>query len=232
MKIPNASFYSKILLQTGLYFFSLLSYSQTPDTLSCMPEHHAKKVKEFSAEPVVKGKIVFLGNSITEMGPWQGLRGDTGILNRGIGGDISYSILNRLNEVLQRKPSKLFMMVGINDLAKGIEVKTILSNCRLIIEKVKSESPETQVYLQSLLPVRPDHASFPQGYDKQEKILHLNACLKVTADSLAVNFIPLYPLFADKNGVLNSRYTIDGLHLNQKGYKLWVNYLKNEGYIP
>jgi lysophospholipase L1-like esterase len=196
-----------------------------------MPDHYRDRVAAFNAEPIVPGKIIFLGNSITEMGPWQLMRPQGSILNRGIGGDVSFSILSRLNDITARRPSKLFLMAGINDLSKEIPEDVILGNCRKIIEKLRKGSPATIVYMQSVLPVNPLNASFPKGYNKKREIESLNKQLVSLAGSLHVKYINLYPLFADSAGSLKEGYTSDGLHLNQKGYDIWVDYLKKEKYL-
>src|SRR5688572_12322326 len=76
------------------------------DTIPFIPDHTRERVALFEKEPVVTGKIIFLGNSITEMGKWAALTGDNSVINRGIGGDITYGILRRLDDVIKRKPSK------------------------------------------------------------------------------------------------------------------------------
>ena len=94
-------------------------------------------MEKFKSEPMVTGKIVFLGNSITEMGDWKKLTGDSTVINRGIGGDITFGILQRLDEVLNRKPSKIFLLIGINDIGKDIPPAVIADN----IKKDPSQDP-------------------------------------------------------------------------------------------
>src|SRR5688572_4929081 len=81
------------------------------DTIPFLPEHYARRVAQFEKEPVVTGKIIFLGNSITEGGPWAELTGDRSVINRGIGGDITFSVLARLADIIRRKPSKIFILI-------------------------------------------------------------------------------------------------------------------------
>ena len=197
------------------------------DTMPSMQEHFEKRMREFEKQPLATGRIVFLGNSITEMGNWQQLLNDTTILNRGIGGDVSFGMLTRLPEITRRKPSKIFIMIGINDIGKDIPVKVIAENCSRIVAKIKQESPDTEIFLQSVLPVNPSYPRFPQHYDKMEQVVKLNKLLIAIAKSNKVTFINLFPLFL-KKGSLNAEYTTDGLHLNDKGYKVWIEYFKKE----
>ena len=65
------------------------------------------RIKEFEQKPIGKNKIVFLGNSITEGGRNLNHRFNTNnIVNRGISGDYTEGVLNRLNEIIYYKYSK------------------------------------------------------------------------------------------------------------------------------
>ena len=72
------------------------------DTIPFIPEHTPQRVAQFVKEPIVPGRIIFLGNSITEMGNWKKVLNDTTVINRGIGGDITYGILRRLKDITDR----------------------------------------------------------------------------------------------------------------------------------
>lgn len=199
------------------------------DTIPFLPEHYSKKVTAFRSEPVVKDQIIFLGNSITEEGNWPELTGNHAVVNRGIGGDITFGVLKRLDDVIARQPSKLFILIGINDIGKDIPDEVIADNCRKIIEEVKRKSSATVIFLQSILPVNPGINRFPQHYNKEHQILHTNQLLRTVAEKTSVRFVNLYPLFLDESQRLSTAYTNDGLHLNSDGYKIWVQFLKETG---
>ncbi len=196
------------------------------DTLPFLVEHYAKRTAMCEQEPVVTNKIIFLGNSITEGGPWAELTGDSSVVNRGIGGDITITVLKRLDDVIIRKPSKLFILIGINDIAKDIPDAVIADNVRKIIERVKSGSPTTSIYLQSILPLNPTVKNFPQHYDKQPHVDSTNKLLKRAAASSGVTYIDISIIFYDKNHNLDPALSPDGLHLNRQGYDRWYAHLK------
>jgi lysophospholipase L1-like esterase len=201
------------------------------DTIPNLPEHYQQRVAEFVKEPVATGKIIFLGNSITEGGNWAALTGDKTIINRGIGGDVTYGIIKRLGDVIIRKPSKLFILIGINDISKDFPDAVIVDNYRQILEEVKTKSPQTKIYIQSVLPVNPQYPRFPQHYDKADHVISVNKGLRELAIAQNVSFINVYPLFLDAQNRLDSKYTTDGLHLNADGYRIWVQFLKDNGYL-
>ena len=201
------------------------------DITPFLPELYAQRVAMFEQEPVVPGRIVFLGNSITQGGPWDQLLGDSTVINRGIGGDITFGVLDRLEDVTRRKPSKVFIMIGINDIGKDIPDAVIADNYRKIIEAIRAGSPETEVYVQSLLPVNPAYPGFPQHYDKEDHVLRVNALLRDVAVATQSRYVNLFPVFMDAQERLREDYTTDGLHLNARGYEVWVDHLRQMGYL-
>ncbi|MFD0764308.1 GDSL-type esterase/lipase family protein [Mucilaginibacter lutimaris] len=201
------------------------------DTIPFIPEHTTERLELFKKQPITKGGIIFLGNSITEMGNWPKLLNDTNVLNRGIGGDITYGVLKRIDDVIARQPKKLFILLGINDIGKDIPDSVIAYNYFKIIKRVKAGSPGTKIYVESILPLNPTLKGFPQHYDKAEHIPRVNAMLKAQAASLGYTYINLQPLFLNKQNRLDAKYTLEGLHLKPEAYVVWVDYLKKMKYL-
>jgi lysophospholipase L1-like esterase len=201
------------------------------DTIGFIPEHYPQRIAKFQSEPIVTGRIIFLGNSITEIGPWAKLTGDTTVVNRGIGGDITYGVLKRLDDVIARRPAKVFLLIGINDIGKDIPDTVIADNIRKIVAAILQGSPSTKIYVQSLLPLNPEVKNFPQHYNKEERVLKVNAMLPHVLASLHCTYVNIFPLLLDDKQRLDAQYTLDGLHVNQKGYVIWVDYLKKQGYL-
>lgn len=222
--IKNALFL--LLMSISVTSFCQVTNQRLFDTIPFIPEHNAKRKALFASQPMTTGQIIFLGNSITEGGPWDELLPDWKILNRGIGGDITFGLLQRLDEIIRRKPSHLFILIGINDIAKDIPPAVVADNCRKLIQRMQKESPFTKIFLQSVLPLNPSVPNFPQHYDKAEYVLKTNTLLKDLSKQAAITYIDLYPSFLDKNNLLDSRYTYDGLHLNREGYQRWAAILQ------
>lgn len=212
--------------------FSLNAHAQVSyDTLPNLPEHYVQRLEKFKKEPIVTGKILFLGNSITEKGNWRKLLKDSTIINRGISGDNTFGVLNRLEDITKRKPSRIFLLIGVNDLSKNIPNEVIIENIFSIVGKIRAASPKTRIFLHSLLPVNPAVKDFPISFAKQENILEINGQLKKYGDVFKFTYIDLHSQFLDKQNALDVRYTLDGLHLNAAGYQRWVLYLKKNAYL-
>jgi lysophospholipase L1-like esterase len=203
------------------------------DTTGFVPELYPQRVAIFEKEPLIRGRIIFLGNSITQMGDWKKLLNDSTVINRGIAGDITFGVLKRLDDVILRQPSKLFLLIGINDIGKDIPDMVIADNIRKIIERVQAASPSTKIYVQSILPVNPDVQNFPQHYDKQEHVLNTNKLIEKVAENAHCTYVNIHDLFMDKQGKLDAKYTFDGLHIKPSGdgYENWVAYLRKQGYL-
>ncbi|WP_432714139.1 GDSL-type esterase/lipase family protein [Pedobacter sp.] len=194
------------------------------------PGNYQAKVAEFKQKPITKKDFVFLGNSITAGGNWAKLLGLPNAINRGISGDITYGVLDRLQEVIDGKPAKLFVLIGINDISKNIPDSAILSNYKRIVNRVRKGSPKTSIYFYTLLPVNSSFQKFKSHYGKDEHILWLNREIR-NLKAKKVTVIDLYPAFLDEENRLTASLTMDGLHLLPSGYQIWVELLKNGGYL-
>ncbi len=190
-----------------------------------------QKVSLFRALPTMPGEIIFLGNSLTDLGEWAEMWPGVPIRNRGISSDITFGVLARLDEVTARQPAKVFLLIGINDLARGIPVEVVLANHARIIARVQQESPRTQLFVQSLLPTHPDFDEYRNHQGKAAQIRAVNAGLaQLCVGQKNVYYLDLHKAFADDEGHLDKRYTQDGLHLTGAGYRQWQQVLGQQGH--
>lgn len=172
--------------------------------------------------PDTRNEIVFLGNSITDGAEWYELLGNKRIRNRGISADVTEGILLRLDAITKLKPAKIFIMIGVNDLARNMTVSQITSNYTTILERIKNETPKTKVYIESVLPVNPATGMALNHTNKTDLIIELNARLKELAAESGHTYIDLFSLMADANNHLPRKYSIDGLHLTYEAYRVWA----------
>lgn len=185
---------------------------------------HSKDM--FDHLPDTKNEIFFLGNSITDGGEWTEFFNDKRCKNRGISADITEGVLIRLDAITKCKPAKIFLLIGVNDISKGFSDSSILANYRKILERIKTESPKTKVYVQSILPVNPAYNFYPNHINKTARIKANNIELKKLASEMGYVYIDLFSLMADSNDFLRKDLSLDGLHLNYAGYKLWIDAIR------
>ncbi|TCD00690.1 sialate O-acetylesterase [Pedobacter frigidisoli] len=194
------------------------------------PGKYVEQVAKFKADPKSKKDIVFLGNSITAGTDWAKLLDLPQAKNRGISGDITFGVLDRLQDVIDGKPAKIFILIGINDISRNIPDSVILRNYKSMISRIRKGSKKTQIYFNTLLPVNSAFEKFKNHYGKDEHILWLNDEIrKFTSKNITV--IDLYPNFTDQDKHLKAELTKDGLHLIPSGYQVWADFLKKSGYL-
>lgn len=180
----------------------------------------------FRTLPNPENEICFLGDSITDGCEWGELTGKCNVTNRGISGDTAPGILARLDEVTEGKPAQVFLMIGTNDLARDMTVTAVRDNIAKIIDTIRKQSPRTEIYLQSVLPVIDGKIKQYQN----NNINPLNEVLEKLAASSNVTWVDLIPFFKDDNGQLRKELTEDGLHLNGRAYYLWYSVIRK--YLP
>lgn len=217
---------SQVLLPTypdsifNTYYHQRYSlFKSMPNAGASMP--NANATISNAAASVSKRDIIFLGNSINDGSEWYELFNDIRIKNRGISGDMTPGILHRLKEVTNRKPSKVFLMIGINDLGRGVSPDSVVKNILLISDYIQQESPSTKVFVESILPVNASFGKFPGQVSKVKEILKSNQLLKDASAKHRFEYIDLHSKFVDAQGLLDARYTNDGLHLTGAGYQHW-----------
>lgn len=188
------------------------------------------RTEYFTQLPTQRKPVVFFGDSITHWGDWAELTGWTKALNRGIAGDNTFGLLGRLEEVLRHQPTKIFILIGTNDINRSGEkaIPYICNNYGRIIGRVKAVSPRTRVYIQSIFPIN-NQLINPTYYKGNNEIIgKANAQLRALAKQLDVPYIDVYSALLDGQGQLAAGYTYDGLHLSGKGYRKWVEMLKTQ----
>jgi lysophospholipase L1-like esterase len=188
--------------------------------------HYRLRTLYFSIDPHDEHPLVFLGDSITDEGEWDKLFPNLSAENRGIGGDSTLGLLNRLDQVIALQPSRIFLMIGTNDLCYNRSIKDTLANYNQILAKLHERLPNTHVYVESILPF--NDTIFPaRGLRTNSNILQLNTGIKKLASQYNYLYIDLVPAFSGLDGRLPAQYTRDGLHLNDAGYQLWREQIKS-----
>ena len=172
--------------------------------------------------------ILFLGNSITERGEWAELLPGRKIANRGIGGDNTFGVLARLDGVIKQRPRKIFLLIGINDIGRGLPTEVILDNYRRIVTKLSAGLPGSKLIIQSVLPMNEGKLPYDYLKGKAEKVKVLNEGIVLIAKEFKLPYLNLHELFADEKGELKAAYTKDGIHLEPAAYVDWVNWLKQK----
>ena len=182
--------------------------------------HYPQRISEFKRNPLAVGDVVFIGNSITEQaGDWGKRLNNPKIKNRGISGDMTQGVLARLGEIYFYKPSKIVIMIGINDLfTENLSSEYVANNILKIVEAIHLNSPKTKIFVETILPTTTEEIVL--------KIQKTNEILKDNDSKSNYTLIDLHAIFANDNDMMKNELTVDGVHLNESGYIVWVDTIK------
>lgn len=218
-----------VLLLLGTLSWAGLSAQDKPDwpNLGRYAQENARLQQD---DATVKGRVVFMGNSITE--GW--VREDAafftsnGYIGRGISGQTSYQFLLRFREdVLKLNPEVVVINAGTNDVAENTGAYNEEYTMGNIISMVELASVNgIEVILTSVLPA----AAFGWNAaikDAPQKIEALNKRISAYAQKEGISYVDYYSamVYGD-NKALNPAYTKDGVHPTLDGYKVMEALIK------
>ena len=188
-----------------------------------------KKMNNFSylnKNVCLENQIVLVGDSITELFNMELFDEfckayGVNIYNRGISGDTSDRLLERLDEnVLNINPKAVVLLIGINDLTACADVEYVAGNIKNAVERIKKNNPNTVVVLQAVYPVNTKMNRYRMLRKAEQKIGLLNGQIKNIADEYSSEYIDLTDKLSDSNSMFSSDLTYDGLHPTAKGFSV------------
>ncbi len=175
----------------------------------------------FKATPTQEGQIVFVGNSITNMHSWfEAFGSHQEVIGRGNSGGLTTEVIANLESYIDSKPSKLFLMIGTNDISTGVSAEVNANRVIALVKRIRVESPETAIYIETILP-RSNNAK-PAYEDNNTILKNWVAGL----NDPKVQIINLSQVCAGING--NGTWTHDGLHPRPIGYAAWCHEIADE----
>ena len=185
-------------------------------------------------QEILNPNIVMLGDSITDFYDLDKYYGsDELIVNSGINGNKTSDILDNIkNRVYAYNPSKIFLLIGVNDiLYDNASSDKVIEQIDEIVKETNEKLPNTKIYIESIYPVNSDWKdnydnSARDPYETNQTILDTNKLLKQYCLDNDYNYIDVYSSLVDDNNTLNSNYTNDGLHPNDNGYEVITKILK------
>jgi len=190
------------------------------------------KLQEISSREYKKNQVVLIGDCLIENLNIKSKLPELTIYNNGISGDTTVSLLESLyKRAIKYKPNKLFISVGSNDMGfEDTNVKDIYANIIKICEEMKRRSKDTEIHIMSVVPVNPANMDninreYVDARDNFE-INMLNYYLKNYARKNRYKFVDITKYLKNDFDQLKIEYTFDGFHLNDLGYSVVSNTLK------
>ena len=165
--------------------------------------------------------VILLGDSITENFPTETLLKEFSVINKGVAGDRTDSVLERINsDVISLAPDAVFLLIGTNDLTFTNSNNTLLVNYERIIFRITKNLPQTKLFVESILPTR-NLQNRPL-----ERIQLLNLEIHKLALKYGAKYLDIYSMFVNAKGELAEELSDDGLHLTLSAYEKWAVFLR------
>ncbi len=174
----------------------------------------------------LENQTVLLGDSITDFFTWYELFYDfskssgQAVYNRGIGGDTTDRLLERLQDnVLNIKPKNIVLLIGTNDISRGLPLEISVQNVDKIIKASKECNPDINFILEAVYPI---NKKMRDKFEKRsnKKIGEMNKEFIKLCEKHNCVWCDFTDKLKDKNGQLKEEYTYDGLHINSMAYEI------------
>jgi len=162
-------------------------------------------------------KIVLLGDSITAQ-LWENKLLDSHFINRGVGGDTTKQMYDRLPKIINSQPEVCFIMAGVNDLFQAVPMASTLTNMEKIVTDLQKEG--IRPVIQSVLYVV--DSNWAKSHNKTTE--KLNDEYKRICEENGIDFIDVNSVLSEA-GSLRKEFSSDGIHLNAKGNEVWIKFL-------
>lgn len=213
-------------ISTGIILFS--AACQSVVFSSDRSEYWHQRVSLFEKLPISSSDIVFLGNSITDGGEFTEMLGDLSVKNRGINSDDILGVTERIGSIVDGKPQKIFLLIGINDISHNLSVNEMARLYENLVKIIRERTPDTELYIQSVMPINNDFKRYRNLLGKEKVVKELNLSLGEIAKRYNATYIDLWDtLVLPGSDKLNPDFTNDGLHLLGEGYLRWLEVIKN-----
>lgn len=182
-----------------------------------------KEKSPYDIEVKHNDNFVFLGDSITDWYPIKELYDDLPIINSGVAGYTTDDILENLDDMVTiYNPTKVFILIGTNDIEKDKSEEEISKNIKKIVDNILKKRPNTTIYIESIYPINNTNDEKINhdivGKRDNKKIRNINKKIKKYCESKNYTYINMYDELLDKDGNLDLKYTEEGLHLTDLGY--------------
>ena len=223
MKVRVATAFAAVLLVVGLVSAAVAQ----PRTID--PTRFEEAILAFEAEAKTsmppEGAIIVTGSSSIRR--WDTMKADLApltVIPRGFGGSAMADVLHYVDRlVIPYKPRAVVIYEGDNDTGIfGVPPMTIASELERIVAKIHAALPQTRVYVMS---VKPSLARW-ENWDKAQETNVLYKKL-VTQDDLLTYIDVATPFLRVDGKVMDDIFVDDGLHLNEKGTRIWATTIKS-----
>ena len=218
MKFPrrtartNAAFVLAGLLACGIAF---AADAPDPD-----PSRFSGEIDAFalwdSKNAVPEHAILFVGSSSIRYWPTALAFPGKPIVNRGFGGSELSDVIHYYDRVIAPyAPAKIFLYAGDNDIANGKGARQVFEDYKELATRVRADFPDTELVFLSIKPSDARWKKWPTMAEANKLIR------EYTATDPKLRYVDVASILLGDDGLPKDVYILDGLHLNEDGYRLW-----------
>ncbi|MBO4848808.1 MAG: hypothetical protein J5586_06625 [Clostridia bacterium] len=205
----------------GLFFgvsSCIKSRKEAAERKRLMRKYVENKKAIYAEENAAGGdyEIIFLGDSLTDGCDIAKYYGEYRASNRGIGGDTTYGLIERLQvSAFDAHPQVIVLLIGGNDILGGKSIESVCKNYETIITGIRQHLPDTAIVWCSLSPLGNDWAKH------NETVIRCNERIRQLAEKYGCAFVDIFsPLCNAQTGEIYEEYTVEGVHFTDAGYNV------------
>ena len=212
--IPLCALALALITLAIVYFTVILPEKREEEKLQeAVRAYRAAKLEQYEQENAeyddYEVDVAFIGDSLTDGYDLAKYYPQYVTANRGIGGDTTFGLEERLQVSLyDLKPKVVVMLIGANNM------DSMLENYESILKGLQENLPESKIVLLSLTAMGGEHWG-----RKNQLAAYNNVSIKLLAQKYNFAFVDLYSALYDVSiGEVYEGYTIDGGHFTHEGY--------------
>ena len=214
--IPLCALALALITLAIVYFTVILPEKREEEKLQeVVRAYRAAKLEQYEQENAeyddYEVDVAFIGDSLTDGYDLAKYYPQYVTANRGIGGDTTFGLEERLQVSLyDLKPKVVVMLIGANNM------DSMLENYESILKGLQENLPESKIVLLSLTAMGGEHWG-----RKNQLAAYNNVSIKLLAQKYGYTYIDLYSVLYDVSiGEVYEGYTTDGGHFTPLGYSV------------
>jgi len=183
--------------------------------------------KEDSLKAPIKDPVLFIGSS--SFTKWTSLQQDfptIPVLNRAFGGSTLLDVIRFEEEVIFKyEAQKIVIYCGENDLASSETITSteVFNRFKILYEDIRKNQPKVPIVFVSIKPSI-------SRWKMKEKQIETNKLIETFINKERnIVFVNIWDKMLDENGnPKKDIFSSDNLHMNEKGYEIWIDALKDK----
>ena len=204
-----------VLLALAIVYFAIVlpKEREEEELKAAVRAYYDAKLEQYERENAeyedYEVDVAFIGDSLTDGYDLAQYYPQYVTANRGIGGDTTFGVEERLQvSLFDLKPKVVVMLIGANNM------DTMLQNYESILQSLKENLPESKIVLCSLTAMGGEHWG-----RKNQLAAYNNVSIKLLAQKYGYTYVDLYSALYDVSiGEVYAGYTVDGGHFTHEGY--------------